>query len=382
MIGAEDRKRLCSWFVLKGVPGAGNLACKRLIDCFGSPDAVLHAKKSELAAIEGISLRVVSGILKARVHDDILQEIDSAAEKGFTIITYTDRNYPTLLREIADPPPFLYVSGQLPTDFFPLAIVGTRNPTRYGITMARRLAADLTKMGITIVSGMARGIDSAAHGGALSAEGKTIAVLGSGLSVVYPPENRGLYGDISKSGAVLSEFPITEEPNSYNFPARNRIISGMSMGVVVVEAAVRSGSLITARLAAEQGREVFAVPGNINSFKSAGTHLLLKQGAKLVERAGDIMEELGQFLPSGFSVSSAKDHGRDHRQESGDTSALNESEQKVLAALDPYPIQIDELGRKLSMDTAGLSALLFDLELKGLAVQTPGKYFSSSGDKA
>lgn len=383
IFGPDDRERLIPWFVLKAVPGVGNLLYKRLIDGFGSPDAVLCAGRGAFATIEGMTDRAISAILRARVHggiredirDGALREMDSAFEKGYTIITLADQNYPVLLREIADPPPYLYVCGQYPSNFLPIAIVGTRNPTRYGISMARRLAADLSAMGVTIVSGMARGIDSAAHSGALSAGGKTIAVLGSGLSVIYPPENRGLYVDISQNGAVVSEFSISEEPNTYNFPARNRIISGMSMGVVVVEAAVRSGSLITARLAADQGREVFAVPGNINSFKSAGTHLLLKQGARLVERAGDIIEELGQFLPPGFFSSPGKGDGHDHRQTAGDTSGLSESERKVLAVLDPYPIQIDELGRKLSMDTAGLSAVLFDLELKGLVSQTPGKYF-------
>jgi len=382
MRGPVDREYLIPWFVLKSVSGVGNLLYKRLIDAFGSPDAVLSAPRETLAALGGMTERVISGIKSARASADILQQLDSALEKGYGIITLADSDYPYLLREIADPPPFLYVYGRLPSDFLPIAIVGTRNPTRYGISMAGRFASDLAAMGMTVISGMARGIDSAAHRGALSVGGKTVAVLGSGLSVIYPPENKRLYEDIAGSGAVISEFPVGEEPNAYNFPARNRIISGMSMGVLVVEAAVRSGSLITARLAAEQGREVFAVPGNINSFKSGGTHLLLKQGARLVERSADIIEELRQFLPDGFSSSQGNASFKDDERDTGAVkTCLGRDEQRVLSALDPYPVHIDELCRRLSMQPSELSAILFDLELKGRVIQMPGKYFCTNGDK-
>jgi DNA processing protein len=254
--------------------------------------------------------------------------------------------------------------------------VGTRNPTRYGFSMARRLSADLADMGLTIVSGMARGIDTAAHKGALDAGGSTVAVLGSGLSVIYPPENRKLYFDISKQGTIVSERPVEDPPNSYNFPARNRIISGMCLGTVVVEAAKKSGSLITARLAAEQNREVFAVPGNINSYKSAGAHNLLKQGAKLVERAQDVIEEIAPLL---LSAKSSEDENFRHPENQSQAPDLTAEQARVYHALDPYPAHIDELARELSMDAGALLSVLLNLELKGMVTQMPGKYYCIRG---
>ena len=235
-------------------------------------------------------------------------------------------------------------------------------------------------MGLTIVSGMARGIDAAAHQGALEAGGTTVAVLGSGLSVIYPRENRRLYFDISEQGTIVSELAVDEPPNSYNFPARNRIISGMSLGTVVVEAAKKSGSLITARMAAEQGREVFAVPGNINSFKSTGAHDLLKQGAKLVERAQDVIEEIAPLLLAPLDEPQAENaHGgcraRVRLQD------LTARQARVYHALDSYPVHIDELSRQLGMDAGSLLSELLNLELKGLVIQMPGTYFCISGDE-
>jgi DNA processing protein len=223
---------------------------------------------------------------------------------------------------------------------------------------------------MTIVSGMALGIDSAAHEGALMGKGKTIAVLGSGLERVYPEQNRKLFYQIAENGAVISEFPLKTEPDAHNFPMRNRIISGISLGTVVVEATKRSGSLITARLAAEQNREVFAVPGSIQSFKSTGTHTLIKQGAKLVEHARDIMEELSHVI----KIPIVKDNPVDNKNEK--LSLLSADEMLVFESLEPYPVHIDDLARMLSMEPGKLSSILLQLELKNMALQSAGKFFS------
>jgi DNA processing protein len=240
--------------------------------------------------------------------------------------------------------------------------------------MAKRLSGELSSLGLPIVSGMARGIDTAAHLGALAVNGNTIAVLGSGLGIIYPPENKKLFYKIIESGAVISEFSMMEEPNAYNFPARNRIISGITLGTLVVEAARKSGSLITARLAGEQGREVFAVPGNINSLKSTGTHNLLKQGAKLVAGAQDVVEEFYQF-------ENAVKQDCPLQQDSLDPGtrgalALPEEEARIYNMLEPYPIHIDALAQKAGMGIGKLAGLLLNLELKGIVSQNPGKYFT------
>jgi DNA processing protein len=250
-------------------------------------------------------------------------------------------------------------------------VVGSRNATHYGISTALKLSSDLASLGITIVSGMALGIDSAAHEGALRGKGQTIAVLGSGLEVIYPKENRNLFYAIAENGAVISEFPLMTEPEPKNFPIRNRIISGICLGTVVVEASKKSGSLITARLAAEQGREVFAVPGSIHSFKSAGAHSLIKQGAKLVEHARDIMEELVGMMAPPASTGTLSQNQID-----AVLPPLSSDESSVIDAMDPYPVHIDDLARVLSMAPGKLAGILLQLELKGVIKQSPGKRFS------
>jgi DNA processing protein len=291
-------------------------------------------------------------------------------------ISPTHPDYPPLLREIPDPPPFLYASGDIARCERPVAVVGSRNSTAYGVTMAQQLGSDLASLGFTVVSGMAIGIDAAAHEGALSSRGRTVAVLGSGLANVYPPQHVRLFERISASGAVLSEFPLKADPEAHHFPIRNRVISGMSLGTVVVEASKNSGSLITARLAAEQNREVFAVPGSIQSFKSMGTHNLIKQGAKLVENAQDIVSELGHFL-----ADSPPDGGRQRLQPVEKRYSLTEEEKNVYRALGPYPLHIDELVRKLAMGAGKLSGILLQLELKGIVTQQAGKLFSAADER-
>jgi DNA processing protein len=272
----------------------------------------------------------------------------------------------------------LYVSGSLDGSSKNIAVVGSRNPTAYGISTTQKLCADLAAHGIAIVSGMALGIDTAAHQGALAGNGKTVAVLGSGFNKIYPSQNLSLFKRISEEGAVISEFALNTEPEAHHFPIRNRIISGMCMGTVVVEATRKSGSLITARLAADQNREVFAVPGSIQSFKSTGTHALIKQGAKLVENAQDVIEELVAYMdmgPPGLHEDRIQNHTA-KRQES-----LPPEELTVYNNLSPYPEHIDTLIRRTHIESGKLLSLLLQLELKGVVQQLPGKYFALSENK-
>ncbi|MEW6671072.1 MAG: DNA-processing protein DprA [Thermodesulfobacteriota bacterium] len=364
-------EKVLPWFALKSVAGIGNLICKRLIDRFGSPQRVFEATSEELLQVDGMSPRLVRTLRRHRLPDSARRDLDLAEEKGFSIVTLTDSGYPRLLREIPDPPPFLFVLGSLKDEPKPLAVVGSRNATVYGISITQQLCADLASLGFSIVSGMAKGIDTAAHEGALMGAGRTIAVLGSGLENIYPPENRKLADRIAQNGAVVSEFSPLAEPDAHHFPVRNRIISGIAYGTVIVEATRRSGSLITARLAAEQGRDVFAVPGSIQSFKSTGTHALIKQGAKLVEHARDIVEELPHL------INQPKPAPRMSPEPAfPQPPGLSADEAGVFGALEPYPLHIDDLVRKLSMEPGKMAGILLKLELMGIARQLPGKYFS------
>jgi len=366
-------EKFSPWITLQSVPGVGNLLFRRLIDRFGSPDTVLHSEPEALCGVEGISPAVARRILSHKPPERLRRLTRRTLEQGYGIIRLTDPEYPPLLREIPDPPPLLYVNGRLLPSAGNIAVVGSRNATRYGIENTLELARQLAENRLTVVSGMARGIDTAAHEGALMGNGRTVAVLGSGLNVIYPRENRRLYHRIAESGAVISELPLDTEPDGHHFPARNRIISGMSYGAVIVEATLRSGSLITARLAVEQNRDVFAVPGSIRSFKSTGTHYLLKQGAMLVENVQDILDELPlnrrpEPPPDGSAGTNAA------RAAEG----LSREAASVYAALEPYPVHIDDLSRRLDMQPGRLSCILLELELLGLVDQTPGKFFSKS----
>jgi len=364
-------EELLPWFSLKSVPGIGNLLFKRLIDRFQSPERVFSAPEKDLVQINGLSQQLVSSIKRYTVSKQVYEELNQVAKKKYKIIPLTDIDYPPLLRQIPDPPPFLYVYGNLSNTLKNIAVVGSRNATGYGISTTKKLCSDLAALNMTVVSGMARGIDTAAHEGALAGKGKTIAVLGSGLENIYPAENRKLFHRISESGAVISEFSLMAEPDARNFPVRNRIISGISLGTVVVEATKKSGSLITARLAAEQNREVFAVPGSIQSFKSIGTHTLIKEGAKLVEHAQDVMEELAHQIQL-----DNLENPEGQNQPVQQAPSLTTDEFRVLNALDPYPVHIDNLARKISMKSSKLSSILLHLELKGIVQQSPGKLFS------
>lgn len=365
-------ENLLPWLTLKNVSGIGNLLFFRLVKYFGTPEKVLAASVSSLGQVPGISSTMAASIAGHHSPDGVLKEIARCRKKGFRIIHQQDPHYPALLLHIPDPPPVLYCYGKLSSDACHIAVVGSRKATGYGKTCARRLSNELALEGVSVISGMASGIDTAAHIGAIEARGNTIAVLGSGLEHIYPASNRKLFHRIAENGAVISEFALDTTPKPHHFPQRNRIISGMALGTVVVEAAKRSGSLITARLAAEQGREVFAVPGSIHANTARGTHDLIKQGAKLVENAQDIIEEVGPHiaLNEGPSTNIAK---RTHT--AAKTLPLTELEEQLLATIGPYPVHIDELARRCDREMGTLTATLCQLELKGIINQEPGKFF-------
>ena len=281
------------WIALKAVEGVGCVGFRTLLTAFGSPEAVFRASASTLQVLPGIGPKTADEILllyglRRRPN----RRLPGPGHWASAIVTCQDPLYPKNLLNIYDYPPFLYVKGSLCPEEIGVAIVGSRLASTYGKYVTEKLSRELALKGITIVSGLARGIDSAAHRGALAGKGRTIAVLGSGLDIVYPPENEALAADIAAQGALVTEYPFGTPPNAPNFPARNRLISGISLGVVVVEAGEKSGSLITARIASEQGRSVFAVPGAIESAGSRGTNRLIKQGAKLIENVEDILEEI------------------------------------------------------------------------------------------
>ncbi len=302
-----------------------------------------------------------------------------------------DADYPSNLAGISDPPAMLFVSGAIePRDLVSVAVVGSRFASPAGIIFTEKLCSDLARSGVTVVSGFAVGIDSSAHRGAIRAGGRTLAVLGCGLDVNYPSINSDLKREVKRSGALVTEFPVATPPAAGNFPARNRIISGLSLGVVVVEAAERSGSLITARCALEQGREVFAVPGIAQSMRSTGPHKLLRQGAKLVEGAEDVLEEIrplirksaGCTTGAGLAVPSAApgESGPDAPSLPGSES-LSAEESFLLRTMDSVPKHIDEIARAAGVPVQQAAAILLGLELKGLVSQLPGKYFISSVQK-
>ncbi len=362
------------WFALKNVPGIGNYLYKRLIDRFGTPLDVFNAKRTELNKIKGISSKAICGIINCKSFGDSKKELDIIEKSGFRIVTMNDPMYPCLLKYIPDPPALLSYLGNLDNANPCISIVGSRKATSYGVNVSSKLGYDLALRGFRIVSGMARGIDSAAHKGALKAKGKTIAVLGTGLGRIYPRENRKLFYEIADNGAVISEFNVNTGPDARNFPIRNRIISGISTGTIVVEAAMRSGSLITARLAADYCREVFAVPGSIHSFKSMGTHDLLKHGAKLVENYRDVIEELHHMVhPEEIITFPDKKNTKKLTPQ----QYFNEDkyQRAVMDIIESYPQHIDIIIEKSGLDAGGISAALLDLELQGIIKQTPGKLF-------
>ncbi|MDK9705838.1 MAG: DNA-processing protein DprA [Desulforhopalus sp.] len=354
------------WISLSLVPGLGLASYWRLIDHFHSPAAVLAASPKELLRVNGIRQQLVSQLHSpADITGYGMRELEGLSAVGGSALSFEDPDYPPLLRQLIDPPPVLYILGKKELLQRPaVAVVGSRAATGYGRKAAFGLASRLSDAMFTVVSGLALGIDAEAHAGALSGEGSTIAVLGCGLDVIYPRQNHALFRKIAEAGAVVTEYPLGTRPEGYRFPARNRIIAGLSKGVVVVEAAKRSGSLITAQIALDCGRDVFAVPGHIDSCKSEGTHWLLKQGAKLVQSAADILEE--------FDVSSSPGQTEEVGVQPEKNFDLEPDAVVLLRYLDSYPEQREELIGKTGFSPARISELLLVLELDGWVEMLPG----------
>jgi DNA processing protein len=372
----SDADKYLPWFILREIPGVGHQMYFRLLQTFGGPEQVLSADPDTLARVPGIHRKTIAGIRHFKPYTDpAKKELKKTLDQGFTILTIHDERFPVFLKNIPDPPALLTCSGVWEPDIPCIAIVGSRAASSYGISVARRLAFKLAEKGFCIVSGMARGIDTAAHAGALDSTGKTIAVLGSGLNHIYPRENKPLFHKIQERGAVFSEFKLDTDPFPYHFPVRNRIIAGLSCGTIVVEAAQKSGSLITARLAAEYNREVFAVPGSIASQKSQGTHFLLKQGAKLVENETDVMEELSHLVHAEPASEMRRENAFVKPE---DTLELDGDKKHVLQILDAYPQHIDQIIEISRMPSDAVSAILLELELMGQITHHPGNYFSLS----
>jgi len=356
------------WVSLNFIPGVGSVFIKRLLDRFQTPQAVFRASMKELLEIEGLGTKAASEIRKGPPEQAVKKELALVEKSGARLITLKDQDYPLRLKNIYDPPSVLYLKGELrEEDDLAVSIVGSRKTTPYGRWVTEKMSRDLVRHGVTIVSGLARGVDSVAHMGALSGGGRTIAVLGCGVDVIYPPENRNLFAKIVEQGAIISEFPMGSPPEGGHFPKRNRIISGLSIGVIVVEASEDSGSLITANYALEQGREVFAIPGNVGAIGSRGTNRLIKNGAKLVESSEDILEEiLPQWRREKENVEASQPRG----------PQLSEDERVLYELLGGTPLHIDVLIRESRFDAGKVSSLLLNMELKGLILQWPGKCFS------
>ena len=374
------------WLALRMVPGLGTRKLGQLIEFFKTPQTVFRASRSELEAV-GMAPSVARSISSGCAFEDAVDQQQRVAQSGSKLVPLTDPRYPPRLRDIYDPPPVLFVRGRIELlDTLMLGIVGTRRPTPYGTTVAERLGKDLANAGLTVVSGMARGIDTAAHRSVLDAGGETIAVFGSGVDVVSPAENRRLAEQIGGRGLLISEFPMGTPPYPQNFPVRNRIISGMSAGVLVIEGGEYSGSAITAKLAAEQGREIFAVPGNVTSKMSWGPNLLIKQGAKLVQEWNDVVVELKpedrrRLVDQCRNRLNLKDNEAietlDPSQASILSGPMGSVVQAVLKALKhDTPVGLDQLIDTLEgTSSSEVIAVLFELEMAGVVRQVPGKSF-------
>ena len=383
MITAEEELH---WLALRMTPGLGTRTALKIIETYRSPRIAFRASPSELESL-GLSAALARSISSGCAFDDAVTQQKKIAESGALLVPYTDSRYPARLREIFDPPPMLFARGRMELlATLQIGVVGTRRPTAYGNTAASRLAKDLATAGLTITSGMARGIDTAAHRAVLEIGGDTIAVFGCGVDECYPAENRKLAQQIAQVGLVVSEFPMGSPPYPQNFPVRNRIISGLSAGVLVVEGGEYSGSAITAKLAAEQNREIFAVPGNITSKMSWGPNLLIKQGAKLVQEWNDVVMELraddrrklAELCRNRLNLQDKEaDESNSSAQSSISFGPNAGLARDVLGVLKPdAPVTLDGLVEALDGPSASeVIAILFELEFSGLVRQLPGKTF-------
>jgi DNA processing protein len=361
-----NHNELTALLQLLSVPGIGPARVRALVGRFRSTAAALAAPVAALCQVEGIDRTLAENIHRADNLAMARQQIEQAEKCGCRLLTFWEAEFPALLKKIYDPPALLFVKGELRAeDDSAVAIVGTRAPTEYGKLATERLTAALAARRMTIVSGLARGVDTVAHQTALQSGGRTLAVLGSGLDYIYPPENHRLAQEIAQHGALISEYFFGAKPDAVNFPRRNRIISGLAFGVLIVEAGEESGALITAHIALDQGREVFAVPGSIFSPKSLGPHRLIQEGAKLIMTVEDMLSELPPQLDMFDKLQTAPPPA----------VALTENEQKVLAALSHEPVHIDLLARQSNLPSSQLLSILLDLEFKNLVKQMPGKFF-------
>jgi DNA processing protein len=346
---------------LYAVPRMNETRLKNLLAWFRTPERIFDAAPGRLTEVKGVDKEMAAAIHSYQRSAETESRIAAVRELGVRTIGYADENYPANLKQLAHMPPVLFVRGEIrPEDATAAAVVGTRLPSHYGRQVAEKLGRELAQQGVTVVSGLARGVDTFAHKGALEAGGRTIGVLGCGLDVYYPPENRRMYDTISAQGAVISEFSLGVEPQAFNFPKRNRVVSGLSRAVVAVEAGEKSGVLNTAAWAADQGRTVFAVPGNITSRQSLGINRLLTQGAKPLLSVEDILRELGVV----------------RRAEERSQVEIAADEKPVMEFLTAEPVHVDEICEGLGIPMAGLLSVLMQLEIKGLVKQLPGKYFA------
>jgi len=348
----------------------GSQRLKKLLEFFGRPENIFKASEEKLIGVSGIGSDIAAGI-RCFKNADLEKELAQIKKLNLNILTPDDKDYPENLKFIADPPIVLYVKGRLqPDDKKSIAIVGSRRASFYGLSLAEKFSRQLASHGFTIISGMARGIDTAAHKGALKQVGRTIAVIGSGFGQIYPPENKGLAEEICRQGAVISEFSVNTAPLPQNFPRRNRVISGLSLGILVVEAAQNSGALITADFALEQGREVFALPGKVDSANSSGTNGLIKQGAKLVSCVEEIEEEF-DAQPNTLAVSPRK-----KEMPTINNNALSEEESVLYGLMNEQePVSLDEIAEETAIGIPLLSQAIFGLQMKHLIRQLPGKQF-------
>jgi DNA processing protein len=377
----ENSPDIENWLKLLRADGVGPVTFVKMLKHFGSAERVLGASVSELAKIDGIGYKTAERIVSSREKFNAGAELELARKLGVWLVNLADERYPPVLKRIYDPPPVLYVKGSLGRqDNLAVSIVGSRHCSLYGQEQASRFAHFLGSAGFTICSGMARGIDTAAHQGALSAGGRTIAVQGCGLARVFPPENKKLFEMIAESGACVSELPLQAEPLAVNFPPRNRIIAGLSLGTIVVEAAPRSGALITAKAALDYDREVMAVPGKIDSPLSRGAHQLIKQGARLIESVEDIMEALGQIGEQlQAHVSNAAEEATARTEKSlfdAGQLKLSDAEKKIYDYLTKEPTHIEQIIAETNLMPGVVNATLISLRLKGLVKQFPGSLFA------
>ena len=350
---------------LNMIPQMGPVRLRRLLDAFGSAEKILLARADQLAAIDGVPRALAENISHWQEFADPTAELKKAADLGAHVITAEDAEYPSALREIHDPPIVLYVRGQLTErDRNAVAVVGSRKCSHYATESAKKLSFQMAYAGLTVASGLARGIDTAAHQGALAAKGRTIAVIGSGLGELYPPENAELADRIAASGAVISEFPIDTKPDRQTFPIRNRIVTGLSFGVLVVEAGANSGALISANMAAEQGRTLYAVPGRIDAPAALGSNRLIQQGAKLVITVDDILDDLPLVFREKPDLPAA-----------APAVDLTPEQQKILDAIGSEEMPLDSVIATSGLTAAVVSSTLLALEIRRLVKQLPGKRF-------